>query len=398
MQKPILLCVQPYIIYYAWQVEVMLHNFISLGIPKDFDVHILLVYNELDSNHDSNMKLFKKLEDGFKIHYPNTANFYYYADTRQLPNYYISALRPNALKQHYAVFPELKERVVFYHDCDVLFTKYPQFIFDCMQDDSNWYVSDTVSYIGHQYILSKGQDVMDKMCEIVGIPEELVKAKQKESGGAQYILKGVDASFWEKVEIDCERLFVEITNFNNEKKKADPTHHELQIWCADMWSILWNAWLHGFNTNIIPEMDFCWATDNISRWDNVYIYHNAGATGQAELFYKYEFVNKLPYALKGRDYDKTLSGYRYFEIVQEYGRKTLLSTMSKAKEILLAYANLVNPTEEQQKLAEKRLSICTKCDFFGEAIVDYCKECGCPLKGKIFSPNQYGCRIGKWVF
>lgn len=397
MQNPILLCAQPYTIYYAWQLEVMLHNFISLKIPKQFDVHIIIVYNETDIEHENLMKLFGKLENGFKTHYPNSATFYYYQDTRAIPNYYISSLRPNAIKQHFIAFPDLKERIIFYHDCDIVFNRFPDFILNYMQPDNNWYVSNTISYIGHEYILSKGQDVMDKMCEIVGIPEELVRDKQNESGGAQYILKGVDAAFWEKVETDSERLFKEITELNKEKKKADPTHHELQIWCADMWSVLWNAWLRGFNTRVIPEMDFSWATDDKSRLEDTYIYHNAGATGTPELFYKFEFHKKLPYHLKGRAFDETKAGYNYFLLVQQTGSRTFLSTMSKAKEIALAYAALINPTPEQQRTAEKRLSICTKCDFFREAVADYCGECGCPIKGKIFSPNQHGCRIGKWV-
>ena len=75
------------------------------------------------------------------------------------------------------------------------------------------------------------------MCGIVGINPLIPQIMNSNSGGAQYIMKNVDASFWEKVEKDSEELFNQITELNNQKKTEDPTYHELQIWCADMLSM-----------------------------------------------------------------------------------------------------------------------------------------------------------------
>jgi hypothetical protein len=314
------ICVQPSILYYAWQVEVMLKNFEQLGIHKH-DVRCLFAYNKNEPDWEVNLSHIKKLEST----YSHIAKFFFYQDTREYPISYISSIRPNILKQHYKEFPELSETSVFYHDCDIVFTSYPNFI-DNISDDSQWYVSDTKSYIGHNYIISKGEDVLDKMCEIVGISKEIVKEKQNESGGAQYIIRGVDYNFFEKVEKDAERLFKEINILNSEKKRIDPTHHELQIWCADMWALLWNAWILGYTTNIIPEMDFCWATDDVSQWDKRYIFHNAGVTHQISSthFFKGDFRNITPYKAYFGGYNKNVCSYKYAEIVQNVGLNSCL--------------------------------------------------------------------------
>jgi hypothetical protein len=69
--------------------------------------------------------------------------------------------------------------------------------------DDIWYLSNTNSYINYDYIISKGKDIYNKMCEIVEIDSIIPKLMNSNSGGAQYILKNIDAEYWEKVEKDC---------------------------------------------------------------------------------------------------------------------------------------------------------------------------------------------------
>ena len=63
-----------------------------------------------------------------------------------------------------------------------------------------------------------------------------------------------------------------------------------QSWCADMWAVLWNLWLRDQETKVIPELDFAWATDVISKLESCSIYHNAGVVsdmmGKVPSFYK----------------------------------------------------------------------------------------------------------------
>lgn len=322
-KKPLtLICVQPCIPYYAWQTEVMLTNFEQLKLHEEFNIVCLFAYNKKEADWRDKVSVIKKVEFRFS----DVANFYYYQDTRTYPISYISSIRPNILKQYFKEYPEVSKKPIFYHDCDIIFSKSPYFFYNLLENDMNWYVSDTKSYIGYDYIVSKGQDVLDKMCQIIGIHPFYVKGKQSESGGAQYLMKGVDWQFFEKMEKDCERLYSEIGILNNKKKSLDPSHHELQIWCADMWAILWGAWLRGYNTNIIEELEFCWATDKLERFNQKYIYHNAGITANManESFYKANFRDKLPYEEFEQNYNKESASYKYFELIKSIGKNSCL--------------------------------------------------------------------------
>jgi hypothetical protein len=312
------ICVQPRLLYYAWQVEVMINNFIEQGInPNNID--IVVAWNPTDETSTPENKT---LWDKLASHY-NTVRFFFYQDTRQHPIHYISSIRPNALKQHFAAHPELKDEVIFYHDCDIVFTKPPDL--RKFLEDKIWYLSNTNSYLNHSYITSKGEDVYSKMCEIVGIDPLIPKLMNSNSGGAQYILKNIDAEFWEKVERDCETLYYEINQLNNKKKEEDPTHHELQIWCADMWAVLWNGWLYGNETKVVSELDFSWGTDPIERWDRTLIYHNAGITCSCgRQFYKAAYINSLPYSIVQEGYKDTTCGYNYVKEILKTAKKSCL--------------------------------------------------------------------------
>lgn len=316
-----LMCVQPCIPYYAWQIEVMLHNFQEVGIHDKYDIHLLFAYNIRERNWKDNVAVIKKVEEK----YAGIARFFYYQDTRIYPISYISSIRPNVLKQHFSAEYLNIADAVFYHDCDIVFTKFPDF-FDGLLEDKNWYVSDTRSYIGHKYISSKGDDVLSLMCRIVGISPQMVEEREEQSGGAQYLMKGVDYHFFDKMEKDCEVLYKDVNILNSQKKTLDPNHHELQIWCADMWAILWGAWLRGYDTKIIPEMDFCWATDRLESWDKKYIFHNAGVTDSSKnnLFYKGDFRVNYPYNHECETYWKDFASYKYFQIIKSIGQKSCL--------------------------------------------------------------------------
>lgn len=275
-------CAQPANNYYAWQVEVMINNFIEMGVnPNNIDV---VCWKQPD------MASWNKLADN----YP--ARFFFYEDTRET-RYYISSIRPNLLKQHWKKYPELENEVIFYHDCDIIFSKpISTWITNEMLEDNNWYGSDTRSYIAHSYIKSKGQDVIDEMCNIMEMPESIIEEKELNSIGAQYLMKNVNAEYWERVESDCERLYKDVTQLNMKKKQEDPTHHELQIWCSDMWAVLWGAWRLGNKTICHDNFEFSWATSPEKDYHKMNIMHNAGVvSGNDGLFFKSNYMNRFPF-------------------------------------------------------------------------------------------------------
>jgi hypothetical protein len=296
----------------------MINNFIKHGINPN-NINILVAWNPNDdTSKPENVEAWNKLAS----HY-SSVRFFFYQDTREQPIYYISSVRPNILKQHFKAHPELESEAIFYHDCDIVFTRKPDF--NAFLNDNIWYLSNTNSYINYDYIISKGLDVYDKMCEITKMNPLIPQLINSNSGGAQYIMKNVNWKYWEYVEQDSENLFKEITELNTQKKAADPNYHELQIWCADMWAVLWNGWLAGNETKVVPEMDFSWATDLSNRWDETTIYHNAGATcGCGGTFYKVLYMETLPYNLDIEKFDKEKNCYNYVLEIKETAQKSCL--------------------------------------------------------------------------
>jgi hypothetical protein len=309
MEELQFICAQPATIYYAWQVEVMLNNFIEMGISPN-NTHIVC-YIETSEVPEQ----WVKLQNGY------SANFFFYQDQRESKNY-VSSIRPNILKQHWLANPELNNSKIFYHDCDILFTKsinWNQFL-----GDDNWYGSDCRWYIGHDYIISKGEDVLNKMCEIVDIAKYIVQKNELNSIGAQYLIKNVTWKFWNRIENDSEQLFQQITDLNNLKLLEDSSYHTVQIWCADMWSLLWNGWKYGKKTICHPDLDFSWATSPKEQLDLYGIFHNAGVTNNtSRFFYKSDYITEYPYN-KTLDIDENTCSYFYWQQIQKTAKKSVL--------------------------------------------------------------------------
>jgi len=288
-KKTIFMSAQPDHPYFHWQVEVLINNFIKLGINPNW-IEILWAYSGNPS--------YEGLALATK--YP-TVRFFFYEKTVKDNFGYIPILRPDILEQHFRRFPELRGETVFYHDSDIIFRKLPDF--DSMHSDSYWYLSDTVSYIGANYIKSKSEDLFLDLCSLSKIPPETVEKNEEGSGGAQYLMKGVTADFWQEVKEDSLLLYKYMSDRENEERKtlsADElkTYNPVQKWCADMWSVLWGAWKMGAQTIVTPDLDFSWGTSSISDYESCNIMHNAGVTGDrsAELFYKADFRDSSPFA------------------------------------------------------------------------------------------------------
>jgi len=307
------ICAQPAIQYYSWQVEVMIHNFMEMGVNPNYIDVVCSIENNNIPNH------WKTLAEKY-----NYVRFFFYNDTRRYKKY-TSSIRPNILKQHFKYHPYLKDETIFYYDSDIAFTKpINEWITDEMINDNNWYGSDCRWYISHSYIKSKGDDILKAMCSIIEIDEKVVEDNELNGIGAQYIMKGIDENFWNTIEADCEKLFVNITELNKIKKQQDANYHELQIWCADMWAVLWNAWKLGYKTICHPNLEFSWGTSSDKLWHDCNIFHNAGVTNSTSgLFYKADYMDKLPYNLNLNIKENTTS-FEYYKIVQKVGKKSVL--------------------------------------------------------------------------
>jgi hypothetical protein len=67
--------------------------------------------------------------------------------------------------------------------------------------------------------------------------------------------------------------------------------------------------------------------------------------------------------------------------------------------IIEAFKIKISPTESQKELAQKRLDICSTCEFRRGEIdsnLTSCGQCGCFIYGKIFTNEYDACPEGKW--
>lgn len=297
------ICAQPVDKYFTWQVHLWLE---SLKILNYSNKAIVLVF--VPPNRDSEMELW---EDVQKLYPESEFNFYKDVEgvSKLLP-IYIPIIRPYVLMKYFSENPEMENKAVFYCDCDVLFTD--KFNIDKYIDNNTCYVSNTLSYINASYFDSKikgvlpdkleefkTRDILDETCKLVGISREIAEKYNLDSGGAQYLLKNIDASFWEKVITDCIRIRLHLQEINEEFFESE--NKGFQSWCADMWAVLWNLWLREYETKIIPEMNFTWSSDNISKLETTGIFHNAGIgskyMGDIPVFYKGEYhLGKSPFS------------------------------------------------------------------------------------------------------
>ena len=288
--------VQPDDTYFTWQVHLWLESLREIGHS---DKAIVLIY--IPPNREKNQKWQQVIDL-----YPE-AEFHFYKDVNDLTQYipiYIPILRPWTLWKHFKEHPELSDKAIFYCDADVLFTK--TFNVDKFLEDEVCYLSNTNSYINASYFASKERDVLpDKLEEyktrdilaevmsLVGVEKQVAIDNNEHSGGAQYLLKNVDATFWNKVMNDCMIIRTYLQNVN--KQFFESESKGFQSWCADMWAVLWNLWFRNYETKVVPEMDFAWSTDSITKVDTCGILHNAGIIGTTQgtwpAFYKGKYHN-----------------------------------------------------------------------------------------------------------
>jgi hypothetical protein len=295
-------CAQPANTYYLWQVEVMINNFIKHGInPNKIDILCAINNNIIPDD-------WKKLQN----HY-NTVRFFFYNDTRT-DSCYIPSIYFHLLSKHLTEHPELQDAVLFTHDSDIVFTKLPNLN---SLYPKKWYVADTHTYLDYDYIQSKGDEIYQQMCKIVGIDPLIPKIMGKNIGGAQYIVSKTTPEFWNKVEKDSVALYKYFCQIEPHYQKKHNGDYPIQKWTAGMWSYMWNGWLAGNEIIVEPTLGFAWSTDSIESTEKYSILHNAGVVdSNSGMFYKGAYINKLPYNEVLQIDESKASSYYWNEICE----------------------------------------------------------------------------------
>lgn len=282
-----IISVQPDDLQFYWQLKTQLYNFRKYGLSKYYRILLFTPYGRQPN------LMFHKLSE----EYPE-ASFFYYMDIDNHCSHlmkafnYIPILRPWTLEKHFKAYPELEKKTILYLDSDVIFTQKPPL--SAFISDNICYLSYTGdssrkdNYLSAAYFDKKLKDVLprkveaykkidvlDDTAKLIGINRQVCETNEAHTGGAQYILKGINHKFWADVIDGCMLIRTHLTSVN--QKYFESEDKGFQSWCADMWAVLWNLWKRGKETRCPKELDFAWATDRIEKWNEVYIYHDAGA-------------------------------------------------------------------------------------------------------------------------
>jgi hypothetical protein len=290
-----ILC-QPAIQRFEWELEVCLTRLKKLGIQD-----ITLLFAQGDPAIPS------RLKDKYQV------EVHVYKDGRA-DKHYIPSIKPY-LWMRYLEENRIREKeTYFYLDCDVLLRAIPE----VTPTKNTWYASDCTSYIGIDYIDSKGPDLLKEMCEVVGIDESLIRA-YKPIGGAQWVIKNPSYNYWAKVYVDSINLYNFLSKVESYYvKKNGPGYNPIQKWTAEMWAQLWNVYHFGIDVKTDKELDFCWPTDDLKKYQEVKIFHNAGVMNDNQgMFFKGKYVDRLPFTDDFSGIDKNRASIEYIRAIQE---------------------------------------------------------------------------------
>lgn len=290
MKDIVFVSAQPDVPYFHWQIKLYVHNFIEKGInPTQIHVILGMVHGKTEPTSGG----LELLDLGVNIHF--------YKDDR-IKKTYIPSIKPYLISRWLKNSPEYGN-CFFLHDADIIFRELPNF--DELLKDDICYLSDTIGYIGYNYIIdccrryerqhpdSEKNQLLNEMASVIGIETELIKTNQDNSGGGQYIIKNTDYKIWQKIYEDCTPLYKQMLNY---QRRFPINLGQIQFWTAEMWSLLWNLWLFGYQTKITSLLDFSWATDNLEKYNIKPILHMAGVTEnqKEKKFFKGEFINRDP--------------------------------------------------------------------------------------------------------
>lgn len=288
---------------FQWEVQIYLNSLRERGLSDKATILVFIPYSTLKRNlqgewtqliadfPEAKIEFFRDDENFEKLH--NTFG-------------YIPLIRPHMLAKWYADNPYLKDEAVFYTDTDVLITK--DIPWETYLADNICYMSDAAGYTNHVYFDSKRRknsdgtpefvqaskyeafmkrDILNECAAYCGIDREVIERNWNSSGAAQYLLKGIDSQFWLDVLDACINIKAHLGAVNQEymlgSNAGERENTGFQSWCADIHATVWLLWNRGLPTITPPELDFCWATDTIDRWDKTSIFHNAGVTAESTI-------------------------------------------------------------------------------------------------------------------
>ena len=266
---------------FAWELKTAIKSLTDLGVDKK---DIVLLFAKED---DAVVEDFSEYET------------HAYADER-FDKSYIPSIRPFLWWKYLSEDESRENETYVYLDSDTVILDLKAFKVQVTKN--RWYCSDTIGYIGYDYIQSvtNAKETFEVMTDAIKVPVEWIKSIQKNSGGAQWVIKNPKAGYWHDVYVNSIVLF----------RAIEPLDTSLQKWTAEMWAQLWTMYHYGIAPKVSDKLDFAWSTDD--ELGNKKIIHNAGVTEDMGLFFKGLYLDTPPLEVLGQETGKVSDLYVEF--------------------------------------------------------------------------------------
>jgi len=269
---------------FEWELKTAIKSLTDLGVKKS---DIVLLFSKED---DSVCETFFECDT------------HVYEDER-FDKTYIPSIKPYLFWKYLEEDNTRENETYAYLDSDTVVLDLAAFKVPVTK--SRWYCSDTTGYIGYNYIqsVSNPKETFGAMTDAIKVPIDWIKAIQKDSGGAQWVIKSPKAGYWHDVYVNSIVLYQAIS----------PLDTSLQKWTAEMWAQLWTMYHYGITPKVSKKLDFAWSTDD--ELGNKKIIHNAGVTEDMDLFFKGIYLDTPPLEVLNQESGKVSD--RYVQIVKE---------------------------------------------------------------------------------
>lgn len=284
---------QPATIKMYWQCATLAYNLTSLGVdPKD----IYLIFSlGVDTDPNYMPEAPARLAEDYGV------SVYTFQDERpSIAKAYIPSIKPYLMWRFFDEHPEARPHEYLYQDSDVVYRDLPNFDYTPL-NSNHWYGSDTDSYTGIDYITSKGPDMLQGVCDILGVDYQRALSLKGKSVGAQLLLYNPEPKTFKQAYEGSYKLYHyfkhrEASDRAYYRQHGNPDEYPIQAWCASMYA----EWLcfacSGIDFVASKELDFAWATDSMKRLQEVHIYHDAGVSeGDKTHFFKGDYNDSLPF-------------------------------------------------------------------------------------------------------
>lgn len=248
---------------FAWELRTAIKSLVDLGVEKK---DIVLLFAQEDSTVVEEFHEYDTHE---------------YLDER-FDKSYIPSIKPFLWWKYLEENVEREKETYVYLDSDTIVLDLSAF--KLRPTKGRWYCSNTIGYLGYRYIQSvtHAEEVFNTMTDAIKVPTEWIESIEKQSGGAQWVIKNPKAGYWHDVYVNSIVLY----------KAIEPLDTSLQKWTAEMWAQLWTMYHYGIDPKVSDKLDFAWSTDDTVG--NAKIIHNAGVTEDTGLFFKGIYLDTPP--------------------------------------------------------------------------------------------------------